>query len=114
AAPLRALQGVDVRLDAVVLAFTTGLAVLTGVAFGLAPALAAARSNLTEGLKSGTVHAGHLPYRTRLRQGLVIAELAAALVLLTGAGLLTRSLFQLWAVDLGFHPDRLIAAHVGL
>src|SRR3989441_13338392 len=59
-------------------------------------------------------HAGHLPYRTRLRQGLVIAELAAALVLLTGAGLLTRSLFQLWAVDLGFHPERLIAAHVGL
>src|SRR5438094_86292 len=47
-------------------------------------------------------------------RGLVVAELAAALVLLTGAGLLTRSLFQLWAVDLGFHPDRLIAAHVGL
>jgi len=114
AAPLQSVEAVEVHIDASVLAFTTGLALLTGVAFGLAPALAAARSNLTEGLKSGTVHAGHLPYRTRLRQGLVVAELAAALVLLTGAGLLTRSLFQLWAVDLGFHPDRLIAAHVGL
>src|SRR2546425_6155392 len=44
------------------------------------------------------------PYTTLFRS--VIAELAAALVLLTGAGLLTRSLFQLWAVDLGFHPER--------
>ncbi|PYO69248.1 MAG: hypothetical protein DMD69_03465 [Gemmatimonadetes bacterium] len=114
AAPLQSVEAVEVHIDASVLAFTTGLALLTGVAFGLAPALAAARSNLTEGLKSGTVHAGHLPYRTPLRRGLVVAELAAALVLLTGAGLLTRSLFQLWAVDLGFHPDRLIAAHVGL
>src|SRR5206468_4264399 len=101
AAPLQSVEAVEVHIDASVLAFTTGLALLTGVAFGLAPALAAARSNLTEGLKSGTVHAGHLPYRTRLRQGLVVAELAAALVLLTGAGLLTRSLFQLWAVDSG-------------
>src|SRR5438874_7835046 len=114
AAPLQSVEAVEVHIDASVLAFTTGLALLTGVAFGLAPALAAARSNLTEGLKSGTVHAGHLPYRTPLRRGLVVAEMAAALVLLTGAGLLTRSLFQLWAVDLGFHPDRLIAAHVGL
>jgi putative ABC transport system permease protein len=113
AAPLQSVAAVEVHIDASVLAFTTGLSLLTGVAFGLAPALAAARSNLTEGLKSGTVHAGHLPYRTRLRQGLVVAELAAALVLLTGAGLLTRSLFQLWAVDLGFQPDRLIGAYVG-
>src|SRR5205809_396693 len=86
AAPLQSVEAVEVHIDASVLAFTTGLALLTGVAFGLAPALAAARSNLTEGLKSGTVHAGHLPYRTPLRRGLVVAALADALPLGAVAG----------------------------
>lgn len=113
AAPLRALQGVDVHLDAVVLAFTTGLAVLTGVAFGVAPALAASHPSLVEGLKSGAGQAGVSAHRARLREGLVVTELAAALVLLMGAGLLTRSLFTLLAVDLGFSPGHVVGVHLG-
>src|SRR5438105_218040 len=113
AAPLRALQGVDVHLDAVVLAFTTGLAVLTGVAFGVAPALAASHPSLVEGLKSGAVQAGASAHGARLREGLVVTELAAALVLLMGAGLLTRSLFTLLAVDLGFSPGHVVGVHLG-
>src|SRR5437588_102103 len=86
AAPLRAVEAVDVHLDATVLAFTTGLALLTGVAFGLAPALTASRPNLVAGLKSGAGQAGTAAHRARLRRGLVVAEVAAALVLLMGAG----------------------------
>src|SRR5438874_1181945 len=113
AAPLRALQGVDVHLDAVVLAFTTGLAVLTGVAFGVAPALAASHPSLVEGLKSGAVQAGASAHGARLREGLVVTELAAALVLRMGAGLLTRSLFTLLAVDLGFSPGHVVGVRLG-
>jgi len=113
AAPLRAVEAVDVHLDAAVLAFTTGLALLTGVAFGLAPALTASRPNLVAGLKSGAGQAGTAAHRARLRRGLVVAEVAAALVLLMGAGLLARSLLQLLAVDLGFRPEHVVAVHMG-
>src|SRR3989441_791012 len=113
AAPLRAVEAVDVHLNATVLAFTTGLALLTGVAFGLAPALTASRPNLVAGLKSGAGPAGTATHRARLRRGLVVAELAAALLLLMGAGLFTRSLLQLWAVDLGFRPDHVVGVSMG-
>ena len=113
AAPLRAVEAVEVHLDATVLGFTTALALLTGVAFGLAPAVAAARANLTEGLKSGSGQASAPAHRGRLRKGLVVVELAAALVLLVGAGLLTRSLFQLLAVDLGYRSDHLVGLYPG-
>ena len=113
AAPLRAVEAVDVHLDATVLAFTTALALLTGVAFGLAPAVAASRANLTVELKNGSGQAGVPAHRGRLRKGLVVVELAAALVLLVGAGLLTRSLFQLLAVDLGYRSDHLVGLYPG-
>src|SRR5438309_1862868 len=113
AAPLRAVEAVDVHLNTAVLAFTTGLALLTGVAFGLAPALTASRPNLVVGLKSGAGQAGTAAHRARLRSGLVVAELAAALVLLMGAGLLARSLLQLLAVDLGFRADHVVGVRMG-
>jgi len=113
ATPLRAIEAVEIQLDASVLAFTTGLALLTGVAFGVAPALAASRPNVAEQLKSGGGQTGSSVRRARLRKGLVVAELAAALVVLTGAGLLTRSLLELLAVDPGFRPDRVVGVTLG-
>jgi len=112
AAPFGAVQAVEVHLDAAVLAFTTGLALLTGVAFGLAPAVAACRLSLAEGLKAAAGQIG-VPSRARLRESLVVGELAAALVLLTGAGLLTRSLLALLAVDPGFRSDHVVGVRVG-
>src|SRR2546425_98574 len=113
ATPLGALQTAGVSLDAAVLAFTTGLALLTGVAFGIAPALAVSNPNVTEGLKSGSGQTGTPAHRARLRESLVVAELAAALVLLIGAGLLTRSLLELLAIDPGFRPDHVVGVRLG-
>jgi len=113
AAPFTSLQAVDVHLDAAVLAFTTGLALLTGIAFGVAPALVASQPRLVEGLKSGGGQTGAPVHRARLRESLVVAELAAALVLMMGAGLLARSLFQLMAVDPGFQPDHVVGVIIG-
>jgi len=113
AAPFAALQAVEVHLDAAVLAFTSGLALFTGIAFGVAPALAASQPKLVEGLKSGGGQTGGSVHRARLRESLVVAELAAALVLMTGAGLLARSLLELLAIDPGFRPDHVVAVSMG-
>ena len=113
AAPLQSVEAVEVHIDASVLAFTTGLALLTGVAFGVAPALAASDPNLLNRVKSGAVQTGVPAHRARLRESLVVTELAAALVLLIGAGLLTRSLLKLLAVDLGVRPDHVLGVYLG-
>ena len=94
--------------DARVGLFTLGLAVLTGVGFGLVPALRATQADLTPALKSeaaAVVGGGGF----RLRKGLVVAQVALSLLLLIGAGLFTRSLMNLRALDPGFKPDRLFA-----
>lgn len=97
----------NVALDGRVLLFAFALAVVTGVAVGLFPALQAARPNLTHSLKqgggSGTGH-GH----SRVRNALVVAEVALAFVLLTGAGLLLRSLNKLGEVDPGFDSTNVL------
>src|SRR6184192_996744 len=113
AAPFAALQAVEVHLDAAVLAFTTGLALFTGIAFGVAPAVAASRPQLVEGLKSGGGQTGAPVHRARIRESLVVAELAAALILMMGAGLLARSLLELLAIDPGFRPDHVVAVSMG-
>jgi len=113
AAPFAALQAVEVHLDAAVLAFTTGLALFTGIAFGVAPALAASQPKLVDGLKSGGGQMGGSVHRARLRESLVVAELAAALVLMMGTGLLARSLLELLAIDPGFRPDHVVAVSMG-
>ncbi len=108
AAPFGTVQAVEVHLDGAVLAFTTALALFTGMAFGLAPALTASRPGLVKGLRIGAGQVSIPAHGVRLRESLVIAELAAAVVLLTGPGLLTRSFFDLLAVDPGFRPDHVV------
>ena len=104
------------RLDAVaidlrVLAFTLAVAIGTGLLFGLAPALYAARADLSGSLgDGGRGTAGGT--RQRVRRGLVVGQIALALMLLAGAGLLTRSFLRLQAVDPGFEPRHLLTARV--
>jgi predicted permease len=96
----------EVSLDAKVLFFTLVLSLATGVIFGLAPALKATRTNLQEVMKqSGRGASG---FRHRLQGTFVAAEIALALVLLVGAGLMVRTLGALWRVDPGFNPDHAI------
>ncbi|MGH9541727.1 MAG: ABC transporter permease [Terriglobales bacterium] len=101
-----------VRLDGGVLLFALGLAVLTGVIFGLAPAWQAARGDVQAVLQQGggRVSGG----RGRLRSALIVAEVALSVVLLVGAGLMLRSLDSLLRVPLGFQPQRLWIADVSL
>jgi putative ABC transport system permease protein len=110
--PQNPLPGeVDIKLNAPVLAFSLGAAGLSAVLFGMAPALYTARRDLVEGgLKSGGK--GIAGGRSRLRNGLVTAEIALALVLVLSAGLLMRSFMAVMRVDLGFNPDNLLAAWV--
>jgi putative ABC transport system permease protein len=103
----------EIAIDGPVLAFTAMLILVTGIAFGLFPALQASRPDLQDVLKDsakGSAGGG----RTRMRAVLVVAEVAVALVLLAGAGLLLRSFQRLVAVDPGFDPQRLLTMQVWL
>jgi putative ABC transport system permease protein len=95
----------DISVDVTVLTFTAGLSVLTAVLFGLAPAFAAARPDLNETLKEGG-RSGSGPLRRWLRGALVVSEVALALVLLAGAGILLRSFSHLARVEPGFETDQ--------
>jgi len=97
-----------VEVDGWVLAFALGVTIVTAVATGLLPALRAARPDLTDSLKEGTSGAGTGHARQRLRAALVISEIALAVVLVVGAGLLIRSLWRLRAVNPGFDPQGLV------
>jgi putative ABC transport system permease protein len=98
---------VDVSLDSRVLLFSFGLTLLTGVMIGLFPALQATRPTLTGSLKQGGVGSSAGSH-TRIRSALVVAEIALAFLLLTGAGLLVRSLSQIGAVDPGFNSTNVL------
>jgi predicted permease len=96
----------EIALDGRVLLFTLGLSLLAAIVFGLAPALKGSRVNLVEILKeSGR---GSIGGRHRLQRIFVASEVAFALVLLVGAGLMLRSLSALWRVDPGFNPSHAI------
>ncbi len=105
----------EIGMDFRVLAFTLAISLLTGIVFGLAPALRASRVDLNSTLKAGgrTSHSGGLNVKhDKLRGALVIAELAVSLTLLAGAGLLIRSFVHLLSVPPGFNPEGIISMHV--
>jgi len=104
--------GTEVHTDIRVLFFAVGLALVTGLIFGLAPALQATRRELREGVTEGGRNV--LVRRESLRGALVIAEIALALILLAGAGLLVKSFLQLRAVNPGFRAANLTVATVDL
>ncbi len=102
-----------VRLDASVLMFAAGLAVLTALLFGSGPALLGSKADLNATLKDGGRSAASAS-RNRLGSGLVMAEVALSLILLAGAGLLMRSLVLLAEVDPGFNPENILTARISL
>ena len=104
----------NIRLDWRVFAFTLGLSVLTGIVFGLAPALTASKPDLIQALRNSRSF-GLMSFGLRSFRGwLVVVELALAVVLLLGAGLLVRSFNKLMAVDLGFDRENVLTFRVGL
>jgi len=103
-----------IGIDGRILAFALGVSMLTGVLFGLAPALQSLKLNVNELLKDGGRTASGGVARRRLRDALVVAEVALALVLLIGAGLLLRSFSRLQQTDAGFNPGRVLTANLTL
>jgi putative ABC transport system permease protein len=101
-------------IDASVLAFTLIVSTLTGVLFGMAPALQASKVNLTEMMKEGAKGASSGRGRRRLRGALVVGEVAMSLVLIIGAGLLIKSFLHIMATDPGYDPDRVVAIDLPL
>lgn len=101
-------------VDGQVLAFTLLVAILTGVIFGLAPALHASGPNLSEALKEGSQAAAGGFERLRLRNLMVISEIALSFVLLIGAGLMLKSFMRLRAVNPGFDPNHLLTVWIRL
>ncbi|HXF41859.1 MAG TPA: ABC transporter permease [Blastocatellia bacterium] len=110
--PAYALRGMDVSLDGRVLAFTALLSVLTGVVFGLVPALQASNPDLVTSLKEGSPGSGGS--KSRLQGRLVVAQLALSLLLLIGAGLAVRTMQKVLTMDRGFDSDNLVLMSMDL
>src|SRR5262249_24495296 len=104
----------EINLDRRVLFFTVGITLLTGVAFGLLPALRSSRPDLRDALKGAAGRATADRAQNRLRGALVVADIALSLALLAGAGLLMRGFLRLSAAPPGFDPKNLIAATLNL
>jgi predicted permease len=101
----------EIRIDGRVLGFTFLASLLSGVVFGVVPALVTAHRSPFEALRDGSGGAGG---RHRAQRLFVVVEIALALVLLIGAGLMARTLARLWSVDPGFNPDRVLTLGLSL
>ena len=103
---------VQVGINSRVLIFSLGVSLFAGMLFGLAPAMRAGAVNLHESLKQGGRGAIHGRYR--IQRTLIVAEIAMTMVLLVGAGLMMRSLQNLWDTNPGFDPEHLVVFYTGL
>jgi putative ABC transport system permease protein len=103
-----------IDLDWRVLLFAIGLTLVTGIIFGLAPAWVASGTDINESLRESGANSAAESGRRSLRNGLVISEIALALVLLTGAGLLVRTFLGLMQVDLGIDPTNVVTMEIDL
>jgi len=103
-----------IDLDWRVLLFSLIITLATGIIFGLAPSLTSTKTDLNESLKEGSVSTTTEPGRRRLRSTLVVSEIALALVLLAGAGLLVRTFLRLMDVDLGIDPTNVLTLGISL
>jgi len=112
--PSNAALDAGVSLDWRVLAFTLCLSVITGVLFGLAPAVTAVRTNLNVALRSGGRGGAGYRAQSRLRDAVMVCEMASCAVLLICAGLLIRSFARLQAVNPGFRPDHILTLELSL
>jgi putative ABC transport system permease protein len=101
----------EIHIDGGVLAFTLAVSVLTGLAFGLLPALQISQTDVGESLKQGGLRSGAGAGRA-LRSALVVSEVAVAVLLLAGAGLLGRSFLHLVEVNPGFQPQHVLTMHM--
>jgi putative ABC transport system permease protein len=112
--PMNMLAGAGANLNGAVLTFAAGLVVLSAFLFGLAPALHATKASVHSHLREGgrTTTGGVGP--NRWRAVLAVAEVSLALVLLVGAGLMTKSLYRLLSVNPGFQPDRVLSMEMSL
>ncbi|HKP82785.1 MAG TPA: ABC transporter permease [Pyrinomonadaceae bacterium] len=104
----------EIGVDGRVLGFTLGISVLTGLIFGLVPAWTASRGQAGDALKEGGRSSTAGSARQRLRSAFVVVELAVALVLLVGAGLLVKTFWKLRSVEPGFNPENLVTMRVEL
>ncbi|MGH9824977.1 MAG: ABC transporter permease, partial [Blastocatellia bacterium] len=104
----------DVGLDWRVFAFALIVSILTGLVFGILPALGAASANLVETLKEGGQRSGASPTAARLRGALLVSQVALALVLVIAAGLLAQTFFRLFAADAGFNSEHVLTFQLSL
>ncbi|MGH7718032.1 MAG: ADOP family duplicated permease, partial [Gemmatimonadaceae bacterium] len=103
----------EIRIDALVLLFTLGVSIVTGIVMGVLPALSG-RSDLARTLREGGGKATAAAGRLRLRSVLIVSQVAVSLVLLIGAGLMLRTLINLQRVDTGFDPTNVLTARLDL
>jgi putative ABC transport system permease protein len=104
----------EVRIDWVVLAFALLISILTGLVFGLAPALHSAKAALYSAVREGGRGSGYSTKTGRLRDVLIVSELAFAVILMVGAGLLLRTLRDLLQENPGFNPTQVVTANIQL
>ena len=102
----------EVRIDWVVLAFALLISILTGLVFGLAPALHSAKVALSSAIREGGRGSGYSTKTGRLRDVLIVSELAFAVILMVGAGLLLRTLRDLLQENPGFNPTQVVTANI--